>query len=279
MATFAISSSESAVSFATTDTDARLIAIAALLQGSTSSICTLEESGIHSPKLLDGRRYASYDGRFEDAIVRQMVVNDGGAGDVNFHSLEFHGYSDLETMKEGSVVSSFLSNGGSDSTWIFSHWEAIKAERAKQRLNLMHLEDYGIPYGYSPVLLASEHTLEKQPDMVSRVLAALDRGYKFCAENPYAAAEILQSEGKHPSLSDLQFLEESQLSIGSKYLLEDDAGEEDEGVWGRMDLERWTNWVDFLFDHGIVTDRKGVSLPRISVNVKNLFTNEFLPKA
>jgi hypothetical protein len=34
------------------------------------------------PKKLDGKTYASHDARFEDHIVRQLVRNDGGAGDI-----------------------------------------------------------------------------------------------------------------------------------------------------------------------------------------------------
>eukprot|EP00471_Norrisiella_sphaerica_P007425 CAMPEP_0184490330 /NCGR_PEP_ID=MMETSP0113_2-20130426/17626_1 /TAXON_ID=91329 /ORGANISM="Norrisiella sphaerica, Strain BC52" /LENGTH=366 /DNA_ID=CAMNT_0026874167 /DNA_START=76 /DNA_END=1176 /DNA_ORIENTATION=+ len=275
-ATFAISSSESAVSFATTEKNVRLVAVAALLQGSTSSICTLSSSGIDRPAKLDGKRYASYDGRFEDAIVKQMVINDGGSGSVKFHSLDFHGYADPETMEEGSVVASYLANKESDSTWIFTHWEAVKASRRGTQLNVFTLEDYGIPYGYSPVLLANSETLEKNPDMIRGVLRALDKGYTFCAENPFRAAEILQLEAKHPSLKDLEFLEESQMKIGNHYLLGDD--DEDEGQWGRMDLSRWEAWVNFLFEHGIVTDRKGQTLSRNTIDVKTLFTNEFLPK-
>jgi len=64
--TFGISTSEAAASFATTEqSTARLVAIAALLQGSTSRICCLPQSGINSPKDLDGRIYATHDGRFE----------------------------------------------------------------------------------------------------------------------------------------------------------------------------------------------------------------------
>eukprot|EP00468_Gymnochlora_sp_CCMP2014_P006960 CAMPEP_0167744462 /NCGR_PEP_ID=MMETSP0110_2-20121227/2606_1 /TAXON_ID=629695 /ORGANISM="Gymnochlora sp., Strain CCMP2014" /LENGTH=309 /DNA_ID=CAMNT_0007628989 /DNA_START=64 /DNA_END=990 /DNA_ORIENTATION=+ len=234
LATFAISSSESAVSFATSDGKNRLVAVAALLQGSTSSICTLADSGIGRPADLAGKRYASYDGRFEDAIVQQMVLNDGGSGEVNFHSLDFHGYADETTMNKGSVVSSYLSDGRSDSTWIFSHWEAIRAKRDGTKLNLFHLEDYGIPYGYSPVILASETTLNKSPETAKAFLRALDESHKYCASNTKSAAEILMNESKHPSCEDIDMLVESQESLGDKYL--------EKGRWGKMELERWESW-------------------------------------
>lgn len=70
--------------------------------------------------------------RFEDAIVAQMVKNDGGTGDVKFHPLERHGsnieyfqvkldlfvckprYGDEDTMQSSSVVASYLQSGSSN---------------------------------------------------------------------------------------------------------------------------------------------------------------------
>lgn len=270
--TFAISSSESAVSFATTDGGVRLVAVAALLQGSTSSICTLKESGIESPRDLDGKRYASYDGRFEDAIVAQMVRNDGGTGEVNFHQLEYHGYGDEDIMRQGSVVASYLGSGKSDSTWIFTHVEAVKARRQGVDLNLFKLEDYGIPYGYSPVLLTSCDVLQERGDEIRAFLRALERGHQYCQKNIEDAARILKERANHPSLADLDFVIDSQRSLGDKYLTAD-------GAWGTMTGERWEGWVDFLFQNNIVVDRAGNPLNRNTVRVGNIFSNEFLPKA
>jgi hypothetical protein len=42
----------------------KLVAVAALLQKQTSAIVTLKSSGIDRARLLDGRKYASYQGRF-----------------------------------------------------------------------------------------------------------------------------------------------------------------------------------------------------------------------
>ena len=125
-AQFAVTPSESAISFSTTDHEVpKLRAVAALVQGDTSAICTLTSSGIDRPAKLAGKRYASYDGRFEDPIVAQMVRNDGGDGDaVNFHSLDALAFADAATMGAGSVVASYLETGKSDATWIFPAWRA-----------------------------------------------------------------------------------------------------------------------------------------------------------
>lgn len=64
-ATFACVPSESVISHATWPGGAkpRLVAVAALLQGSQSAIVALASSGIDRPAKLDGKRYASYAAR------------------------------------------------------------------------------------------------------------------------------------------------------------------------------------------------------------------------
>jgi hypothetical protein len=42
----------------------------------------LGNSNINFPKELDGMTYASYQARYEDHIVKQMIRNDGGNGDI-----------------------------------------------------------------------------------------------------------------------------------------------------------------------------------------------------
>jgi len=271
-ADFAIAPSETAVSFATSESSKpRLQAVAAVLQGSTSAIATLKSSGIDTPAMLAGKRYASYVGRFEDAIVAQMVTNSGGDGTaVDFHPLPAHAYGDEDTMNAGSVVASMLEKGLSDSTWIFSHWEGVLAERSGQELNYFALEDFGVPYGYSPVLLAHPDLLGSEAEAVKAFLAASAKGFAYAAAEPQAAAEILCKEAAHPSLADAEFVAASQKMIAPKYLTE-------EGKWGVMAPGRWTKFVDFLGDSHILVSRGGKPIDRSAVDDAGLFTNEFLP--
>jgi hypothetical protein len=49
--------------------------------------------------------------------------------------------------------------GEADATWIFTGWEGIDAQIKGVELNVFKLADYGIPYGYTPVLVALPETL------------------------------------------------------------------------------------------------------------------------
>ena len=49
--------------------------------------------------------------------------------------------------------------GKADATWVFMGWEGVDAKRRGVDLNAFYLKDYNIPYGYSPVLVATQDTL------------------------------------------------------------------------------------------------------------------------
>lgn len=43
--------------------------------------------------------------------------------------------------------------GEADATWVFMGWEGVEAKRKDVELNTFKLEDFGVAYGYSPVLV------------------------------------------------------------------------------------------------------------------------------
>ena len=79
---FALCPTESIISYRTKETPFDLIAIAAILQEDLSAIVVKGDSGINSPKDLDHKIYSSYRARYEDGIVKEMIKNDGGEGNL-----------------------------------------------------------------------------------------------------------------------------------------------------------------------------------------------------
>ena len=274
-ADFGIAPSESAISWAVAATAADndavqkepLVAVAALLQGSTSAVCTLHSSGITRPKQLEGKRYATYGGRFEDAIVRRMVENDGGdSGALTFVPMRFHGYHDEVTMRTGSVVRSHLEANQSDATWIFSHVEGVLAKRAGDALNEWKLEEHGIPYGYHPILLARRSDLTEA--WARAFMAATAEGYKRAAADPLAAAAAVVACG-HSAVSDVEFVQLSAQSLAPAVLTA-------EGQWGVMEGDKWRRFVDFLVDIEALKDRQGKAIARSAVDDTALWSNALL---
>jgi ABC-type nitrate/sulfonate/bicarbonate transport system substrate-binding protein len=255
---FAIAPSESAISYHTHPGYEDLVAVATVLQRDTSAIVTLEKSGIDRPRDLDGRTYASYDARFEDHIVEAMVRADGGEGDV-----------EIVTPPKLGIWNTLL-EGEADATWVFVPWEGLLAEREGVELNPFYLDDYGIPYGYTPLVLTHPDRITDEESAARDFLAAASAGHEFAAENPEAAAGLLYETARIPDVDDREFVEESTRRLADEFL-------GDGGDWGTMERERWVEFVDWLDDEGILTDLEGERIPADEVAVGDLYDASLLP--
>lgn len=258
--TVAIAPSESAISYQTHPEYSSLVAIAAVCQQDTSAIVALGDSDINRPADLDGRTYASYDARFEDHIVEQLIRNDSGDGTIEIVTPPKLGIFD--TLVEGDA----------DATWVFMPWEGILAERDGVSLTPFYLDDYDIPYGYTPLLLARPDTIETRAQELKAFLAATAKGYEYAAQNPTEAATILGETADGPeTLDDEAFLERSQHELSGHYLTDD-------GDWGHMEHDRWAAFVNWLADEAILATIDGEHIPADDIDPETLFTNELLPQ-
>ena len=172
---FGLCPTESVLSFRTKNNPFNLFAIGTIFQEDVSAIVVSIDSPIKRPKDLDGRSYASYGARYEDQIVKQLIKNDGGKGDIRISYPERLGV--WNTMK----------NNLYDSTWIFMNWEGIE----NPNLNFFRLKDYNIPYSYSPLIVASEKLINRSRRGVNDFLKATKQGYLYSMNNIQESTEIL----------------------------------------------------------------------------------------
>ena len=178
-ADLAIAPFETVISLNNKTNQVKAVAIYAILQRDLSSIVTVNSSNITSPKLLDGKKYASYKARYEDHIVKEMIKNDGGKGDLNI------------IYPEKLGIWNTLINGKADATWIFDNWEGIEASGKNIKLNKFTLADFNIPYGYSPVVLTKKENITKQKELYSKFIKATQNGFLYAKNNLNESTEIL----------------------------------------------------------------------------------------
>ena len=134
-------------------------------------------------------------------------------------------------------------------------------------LNQFLLDDYEIPYGYSPVLTAHRDWTEQNADVLRRFMDATSAGFRFAVEDPDEAARMLIETAKHPTLTNRNFVEQSQQLIAGYYL-------DGEGQWGFMHRNVWASFANWLIRNHLLFDADGELVQRIDVGT--LFTNEFL---
>jgi ABC-type nitrate/sulfonate/bicarbonate transport system substrate-binding protein len=245
LADFALCPMESVVSYRTKVQPFDAIAVATIFQHDISAITTLRTSGINRPKDLEGRIYASYKARYEDKIVRQMVRNDGGKGEL------------VIKYPEKLGIWNTLLSGKADATWIFVNWEGVEAEGQGIELNLFKMADFGIPYGYSPVIMTSQKRLEENTELYSKFIKAVKKGFQYAIAHQENSAQILE---EYISQSD-QYVDlvKSQIMTSPSY-----GGSE---TWGEMDLKKVQQFLDWL--------RKN-KLERTRLKAEDLITNNLL---
>lgn len=253
----AVAPSESVISFNTLPSAVPLVAIAAVLQKDTSAIVTRSDSGITRPAQLDGKTFASYHARFEDDIVRALVKADGGQGDLvisNPDKLEM-----WRTVAEGTA----------DATWVFLPWEGPKAKReANVTFNAFRLSDYHIPYGFSPLLVTHEELIEQEPNLLQAFVRAVERGWRFVADHPSRAAEILCAHITHPDFQNKEMIEESLKMLRPAIL-------DDGGRWGFMEGTRWLSWIEWMIDTEVLKNTAGTPINFGQIDTSMLYTNDF----
>jgi ABC-type nitrate/sulfonate/bicarbonate transport system substrate-binding protein len=234
-ADLALCPTESVISYRTKENPFDLIGIATIFQKDISAIAVREGEGITSPKDLDGKSYASYHARYEDGIVKQMIKNDGGLGDIEVIYPEKLGIWDTVIRKKH------------DSTWIFLNWEGVEADNYFTKLRFFKLADYQIPYSYSPLLVAGATRLEANPESYRAFVQGSKKGFEFCAEHPSQAISILRP-----------FLPENAALINLNKALDisiDAFGNE----WGKIDEYVVSQFLEWIYQYGLEEKRVEVS--------------------
>lgn len=249
----AITPSESVISYQTNGIP--LVAVATVLARDISAIVTLKESGIDRPQQLDGKVYASYGARYEEDIIRQLIQNDDGRGQFVSHKSPWAGIWRALVTREV------------DAAWVWLTWEGVKAYIDGVDLNQFLFDEYEIPYGYNPVLTAHRDWISENGDVLHRFLEATAAGFQYAVKNPDEAARILMKTANHPSLTNRNFVEQSQQMVSGYYL-------DPEGHWGFMHRNIWVSFANWMIRNRMLTDKEGELIQKMDADT--LFTNEYL---
>lgn len=244
LADFAIAPFETVISLNNKTNPVQAIAIYTIFQKDLSCIVALKSSNIKSPKMLDGKSYASYKARYEDLIVKEMINNDGGKGNVTI------------IYPEKLGIWNTLLNGKADATWIFDNWEGIEASGKNIELDKFTLSEFNIPYSYSPIVLTKKENISKHKEVYSKFIKATQKGFLFTRNHLSESTEILKRYVTEYDLKNIDL--EKAISFSITHL-------GDESSCGIMEQERVIKFINWIVDRGLED--------KIILN-QSLFTNE-----
>jgi ABC-type nitrate/sulfonate/bicarbonate transport system substrate-binding protein len=227
--------------------DIPVVSLGAIIQHNTSAFVSLKSSGIVRARDIEGKRYAAYGQIIERPILSRLMSCDGG--DINR----------VEFIDVGFDIFPALVNRSADVAWIFLGWDGVQAEIMGVELNVIPLYGSCVPDYYTPVIIAGETTIARNPDRLRRFMKATSRGYEYAIANPGEATAILlrASPETAPELA-----RRSQLWLSPRYKAEAKR-------WGEQKLEVWQGLIDLLLEHK--------QIPK-AIDAQSAFTNGFLPQ-
>lgn len=228
-----------------------IVSLAAVIQHNTSGFAAPAERGLKSPRDLEGKKYGGgWNLAIEEAMLDTLMKNAGA--DPSRVNIVTTGGGDFFTSVE---------RGDIDFAWIFYAWTGVEAELRNIDLDILYLNEYAkeLDY-YTPVLVASEKTIEERPELVKAFMRATDKGYQFAIDHPEEAGELLADA--EPDL-DRELVIASQKWLSPRY--KDDAPR-----WGEQKLEVWRDFADWMNKYAILLDG--------DFDAEAAFTNDFLPE-
>ncbi len=224
-----------------------ITAVCAILQHNTSGVVSLKDRGITSFADLEGKTYASWGVPIYDEILFDAVRADNGdPSKINIiNNTATDAYAALQT--------------DFDAVWIYYGWDGIIGEQKGYELNFLPFAEANptLDY-YTPVIVANNAYIEKNPESAKAFLRATAKGYEYAVEHPEEAARILADAV--PEL-DYEILLESQNYLAGEYVA-------DAPQWGWIDAERWSRFNDWMYEKGMTATSLGTSG----------FTNQYLPQ-
>lgn len=210
---------------------------------------------IRSPKDLDGKTYAGFGDPGEVEALQQVIRNDGGTGE-------------FESVTLGTSAYEAVYSGRADFTVSYFAWEGIEAEHHGTPMKYFHYTDFGFPDAYAIVIDANEDWLTAHPDRAAKFVQALQRGYRFAADDPAAAAQDLL-DANPGAFPDEALVFESQRMLAEQFMKDSD------GRVGTQTREQWAASSGFLYEKGLLTGPDGAPLAA-EPDWSTYFTDDYL---
>lgn len=199
-----------------------------------------DRTDIRSPKDLDGKTYGGFGAAYEEPKMRAVIRAAGGRGDFRTVVL---GTSAYEAVYAGQV----------DFTEPFLAWEGIEAQLRGQPFKTFRVTDYGFPDAYAVIVIANTPWLRANPDVATRAVSALRRGYQLGADDPAQGAALL-TQANPGVFTEPELVTRSQQVLAASYL------KDESGKVGAQTARQWAGYSGFAFDSGALAGPDGKPL-------------------
>ncbi len=208
-----------------------VVSVAALVQHPLMGVMSLASAGITRPADLVGTTVGYPGIPSQEAFLTTMMASDGASID------------DLELINVDFNLVPAVISGQTDAV-MGAYWthETILAEQEGYPVDMMRVEDWGVPDYYELVLVTNEENAASP--QVPALLGAIQRGYLDAIAEPDAAIAAMQAA--YPELD----AEVELIGIG----LLSGVWLDPEGAFGVQTAERWTAYADWMKASGLIPE-------------------------
>jgi len=140
-----------------------------------------------------------------------------------------------------------------------AYWthESILLENEGHPVNIMRMEEWGVPDYYELVLVTSESSVKDKADVIGRFMRAVQKGYEDAAKDPQAGVNILLKGTKDE-------VDEKIERPGADLLAP--LWKTDTAKFGNQDAAKWEGFTQWMQANGLLT---------ANVKASDAYTNRF----
>ena len=226
-----------------------VVSVMGLVQHPLNSLMTLKSSGIERPRQLQGKKVGYPGIAYNIPMLKTMLEYDGASiDDVEVVNVGWSLVPALIGKKVDAIIGAYVSH------------ESILAENEGYPVNVMRMEQWGVPDFYELVVVASESKVREDPEVIRKLARAVIRGYEDALDDPQGAIDVLVAASPE--------VVEAVERPGIEVLAPLWKGEAPAVGW--QEEERWIGFADWM---------KANDLLETNVDAQEAFTNRFVEEA
>ena len=224
-----------------------VVAVTVMVQHPLNSVMALASSGIERPRDLVGKKVGYPGIPTNEPLLETMLKADGARG-----------LEDVELVNVGFDLAPALIGGRVDAV-VGAYWthESILIENEGYPVNIMRMEEWGVPDYYELVIVASEDTIANRPDVVEGFVRAVRRGYQDAVADPQGGVDVLLELGGEE-------VDEAIERPGADLLAP--LWQTDSAGFGSQQASKWESFTEWMQESGLLSE---------DVQAQDAFTDEF----
>ncbi|HET9105196.1 MAG TPA: ABC transporter substrate-binding protein [Solirubrobacteraceae bacterium] len=215
-----------------------IASIGAIVQRPLTSIVSLGARHITAPTDLKGKTVGTagipYQHAYLESILQRNGVRPSSVHEVNVGA---------------NLVGSMLSGRVDATLGAYWNYEALQLRQMGRRVNVIHVEQAGVPTYDELVVVARTGEIASRNDMLRRFIQALGRGYESVRSDP--AAGVASLDTANPGL-DARLQKASVAATLSSFFPAPGK------PWGWQSPAQWTAYGQWMLAHHLITNASAV---------------------